>query len=201
MKRPTIIIAIAMALLALPMGRTAGAEPFRIGKNAGEIQGRWLELADPDGFTSYATAYIGEVRTDIAYQDRQKAAVDGEELSSNMRQRFFKRLVKAKLFDVVLGNPVPEGEPNALRLDFDLVVDPGSRAARFAVGLGAGKSKSVLEILMKDHETGELVGKYHGYGSGSGIAIKPGGGSATKMTKDDIEEHSAKFVELLKKVR
>ena len=71
---------------------------------------------------------------------------------------------------------------------------------RYFVGWGAGKSKSIFKILLKDFSTGEEIGLYHGYGSGSGMGFKLGGGGAEKMTRDDIQENSKKFTELLGKV-
>ena len=44
----------------------------------------------------------------------------------------------------------------------------------------------------------EVLGLYHGYGTGSGMGFKLAGGGARKMTQDDIQENARKFAELLK---
>ena len=94
----------------------------------------------------------------------------------------------------------PESDGRYVRLDCDLVVEPGSRAARYAVGFGAGKSRSIFEITLRDHASGDELGLYHGYGTGSGMGFKVAGGGARKMTEDDIQENAAYFVELLREV-
>ena len=52
-------------------------------------------------------------------------------------------------------------------------------------------------IVLRDHASDRDLGLFNGYGSGSGMALKLMGGGARKMTQDDIQENTKKFVELL----
>ena len=71
---------------------------------------------------------------------------------------------------------------------------------RYALGGGAGKSRSILECEFIDSSDDRVLALYHGYGAGTGMGFKIGGGGAAKMTKDDNQENTSKIVELLKRV-
>ncbi len=204
----TLAVALAAAtlllstLVALPAA--ADTKPKRVGKNPGDTKGRWLEVNDPEELGKYRRVAIGEVTTDVKWKrEANESPIDEEILSDKIREHVLKNLRESGLFVEVL-EKVPQGEPEGsqpiVRLDCDLMVEPGSRAARYFVGMGAGKSKSILEIYLRDHATDRDLGLYHGYGVGSGMGFKVAGGGARKMTQDDIQENAKEFAKLLKKV-
>lgn len=191
-KRLWIVLA-AVSLVASPLA----AGSAKVGKNHGQVKGRWLTIENVDAFKGYKAVALGEVSSDIQYKKADKdSPIDEQLLDEKIREQVLMRLRESGLFETVLESPPEDGE-GVIRLDVELVVDPGSRAARYVVGFGAGKSQSIIEIFMRDHKTGEELGKYHGYGSGSGMGFKLAGGGARKMTQDDIQENAKRFVELL----
>lgn len=184
-----------LGLLAL-LPALAGA--VIVGKNAGQVQGRWLEVGQPADLDAYATVAIGQVTVAIHWNKAGKEQpIDEQILVGKIQEELGINLRSSTMFRQVLTAPPPAGTAGVLRLDCDLQVEPGSRAMRYMVGFGAGKSKSVLEILLRDHATGRQIGRYHGYGTGSGMGLKMVGGGARKMTQDDIQENTKKFIELL----
>jgi hypothetical protein len=50
----------------------------------------------------------------------------------------------------------------------DVLVHFGSTAARFLIGMGAGKSKLIMVNSLEDPETGEVILKYTGWGGAIG---------------------------------
>ncbi len=198
MTRKSVSILLAASLL---MATAAAAGPKRVGKNPGKVKGRWLEVADVGALGGYDKVAIGEIAVDIQWKNPDRESdIDDSILVEKIRDHLTKRLEETGLYQEVAGEPAEEGAAGWLRLDVDLSVDPGSRAARYVVGFGAGKSQSVIEIRLRDHQTGEELGLYHGYGSGSGMGLKLAGGGARKMTQDDIQENAKQFAELLKQV-
>ncbi len=172
-----------------------------VGKNPGKIKGRWLEVQDVEALKGYKGVYIGDVATDIQWKnERNEAPIDEELLDEKIVEHLLLNLRESAALGEVLESAPAEGAEGYLRLDCDLTVEPGSRAARYVVGFGAGKSRSIFEIHLRDHQTGEEVGLYHGYGVGTGMGFKLAGGGARKMTQDDIQENTKEFVKLLEKV-
>ena len=117
-----------------------------------------------------------------------------------VREQLAARLQESGALGSYLATAPAAGEAGYLRLDCTVVVDPGSRAARYAVGFGAGKSRSIFEIHLLDHASSKELGLYHGYGVGSGMGVKLVGGGARKMTQDDIQENTKLFVDLVGEV-
>lgn len=199
MTRKSVSILLAASLL---MATAAAAGPKRVGKNPGKVKGRWLEVADVGALGGYDKVAIGEIAVDIQWKNPDRESdIDDSILVEKIRDHLTKRLEETGLYQEVAGEPAEEGAAGWLRLDVDLSVDPGSRAARYVVGLGAGKSRSILKIHLKDHASGEELGLYHGHGTGSGMGFKLGGGSARKMTEDDVQENTKNFAQLLKQFR
>lgn len=173
-----------------------------LGKNPGQIKGRWLAVRSTQSIQGYGSVFIGDVQSDIQWKnERNEAPIDEDLLNEKIQELLDQRLRESNVFGEILDGPPEQGaSKGVVQLDCDLTVEPGSRAARWAVGFGAGKSRSILEIHMIDHATGEEIGRYHGYGVGSGMGLKLAGGGARKMTQDDIQENTLQFVELLAKV-
>jgi hypothetical protein len=173
-----------------------------VGKNPGKIKGRWLEVADPSVLAGVQGVYLGDMTVDIQWKnERNEAPIEEDLLEENLVEQLTARLEESRVFGPVLESAPEEGAPGYLRLDCTVEVEPGSRAMRYAVGFGAGKSRSILEIHLVDHATGEEVGLYHGYGVGSGMGFKLAGGGARKMTQDDIQENTKLFVELVAEIQ
>ncbi len=144
---------------------------------------------------------IGTTSTDIAWKKASnEAPLQERELDAQLREQLLERLSNSGLYGSVLSEPQAADEDDYMRVDCELEVEPGSRMLRYAVGGGAGKSRSLLECEFVDQASGRVLAVYHGYGSGTGLGFKLGGGGAAKMTKDDNQENTAKLVELLKRV-
>jgi hypothetical protein len=190
-------------LVALTIPSVAlSADPVTVGKNPGQIEGRWLRVGDRSSLEGVKGVYIGDVTADIQWKKAgNEAPIDEELLVENVREQLGARLRESGALGNVLDAAPAAGEAGYVRLDCTVVVDPGSRAARYAVGFGAGKSRSIFEIHLKDHASGSDLGLFHGYGVGSGMGIKLVGGGARKMTQDDVQENTKLFVELVAEVR
>jgi ankyrin repeat protein len=161
-----------------------------IGKKEGKLA-RWLSYGDGVDLKEYSRAYLGNITVTV---EEKKKKIDKQKLAEMVEKELRANLEVSGYFSVVAADPPSEeSQEKWLRIDADLSVDPGSRAARYWVGFGAGKSKSVLEVFFKDHETGTQVAKYHGKGSGS---IGVGGGNAAKMTERNIRRNTEECAEL-----
>ncbi len=193
-----------VAWLVLPLlvaAPAASAAEETIGKNPGKFKGRWLKVYDGDALAVFEVVAIGETNTDIAWKKASnEAPLQERELDSQLREQLSQRFKKSGLYSQVLDEPQASAEDDYLRLDCTLEVEPGSRMLRYAVAGGAGKSRSLLECEFIDNSDGRVLALYHGYGAGTGMGFKLGGGGAAKMTKDDNQENASKLVELLKRV-
>jgi hypothetical protein len=195
------LVAVALAVVAVGVP-AEGGDTALVGKNPGKIQGRWLDVKDVAALKAAKGVYIGDIVSDIQWKkESNEAPIDEELLDENLHDQLLENLRTSSLWSEILTSPPEEGAEGYLRLDCNLTVEPGSRAMRYVVGMGAGKSRSVLEIHIKDHASGAEVGLYHGYGVGSGMGFKLAGGGARKMTQDDIQENTKEFVTLVGQVK
>lgn len=194
----------AVVCLVLPLlgaASPAGAAEETIGKNPGKFKGRWLKVYDREALGTFDVVAIGETITDIAWKKASnEAPLQERELDAQLREQLSARLGKSGLFTQVLDDTRAATDSGYLRIDCKLDVEPGSRMMRYAVGGGAGKSRSILECEFIDSSDDRVLALYHGYGAGTGMGFKIGGGGAAKMTKDDNQENTSKIVELLKRV-
>lgn len=173
----------------------------RTGKNPGKVKGRWIEIYDVEKLRGYPGVYLGDIEVDIHWKKEGKdTPVDEELLKDKIREHVLLNLRQLGIFDEVSERRPGDDVEGMVRLDCELLVEPGNRAVRYMVGFGAGKSKSIFEIRLTDHQTREELGLYHGYGTGTGMGLKLAGGGARKMTQDDIQENAKKFAELLQQV-
>jgi|GEM_PF-4599285 len=180
---------------------TIAAHAITVGKHPGKIKGRWLQVDDMARLRAARGVYVGELKSDIQWKKKSnEAPIDEKLLDEKLHTELKQNLLGTSFFGKLLDQAPEAGASGYVRLDCSLVVEPGSRAARWGIGFGAGKSRSILEIHLIDHASGEEIALYHGYGVGSGMGFKLGGGSARKMTQDDIEENTKKFVELLAEI-
>lgn len=197
--RATIFGFVSLGCLVVASAVAAGPsdDAATVGKNPGKIKGRWLRVEKPEALRDVAGVYLGDVHVDIQWKKAEnEQPIDEELLTENVRDQMAERLRTSAALGKYLEEE-PDGKGSYVRLDCELTVEPGSRAARYIVGFGAGKSRSIFEIHVVDHESGEELALYHGYGEGSGMGFKLAGGGARKMTQDDVQENSKKFVELL----
>jgi hypothetical protein len=199
----TAIPALGVCLLPfLGAVSVSAADPVTVGKNPGKIEGRWLRVDDRSTLQGIKGVYLGEVIADIQWKKAEnEAPIDEELLVESIREQLGARLRESGALGSLLDGAPAGGEAGYVRLDCTLTVEPGSRAARYVVGFGAGKSRSILEIRLRDHATGAELGLYHGYGVGSGMGFKVAGGGARKMSEDDVQENTKVFVKLLSEVR
>ena len=193
---------MTLGMIAAAVLSVGAASAETIGKNPGQIKGRWLEVKDPSVLAGYQGVYLGAVKADIHWKkESNDQPMEEDLLTENLQIELLANLRESGVLGKVLTEAPAEGATGYLRLDCDLEVEPGSRAARYAVGLGAGKSRSILEIHLRDHESGAEVGRYHGHGIGSGMGFKLAGGGARKMTQDDNQENAKEFVRLLAEIK
>lgn len=189
---------LSLVAVGLVVGAAGAGSGTTVGKNPGQIKGRWLRVEDVAALRGYQGVYLGELSSDIQWKKKaNEAPIDEDLLDEKLHAELMENLRLTSFFGKTLEEAPSKGKEGYVRLDCTLVVEPGSRAARWAVGFGGGKSRSVLEIKIVDHKSGKELGLYHGYGVGSGMGFKLAGGSARKMTEDDIEENARKFVALL----
>ena len=201
MRRYALRLSILL-LVCASAAVAARAESKIVGKNPGKIQGRWLEVGDLEALRGVDGVYLGDVSVDIQWKKAEnEAPIDEDLLQESLRDQLLETLRTERPLGEVHGAAPDSGSPGVVRLDCTLEVEPGSRAARYVVGMGAGKSRSILEINLVDHASGEKIGLYHGYGAGTGMGFKIAGGGARKMTEDDIQENSKTFAGLVKELR
>jgi hypothetical protein len=198
-----VVVRAAICLVTfLAAAMLSAADPVSVGKNPGKIEGRWLRVEDPSSLDGVKGVYFGEVVVDIQWKKAEnEQPIDEELLVENIREQLGARLRETSALGSLLDAAPAAGEAGYIRLDCTLTVEPGSRAARYAVGFGAGKSRSIFEITLVDHASGAELGLFHGYGEGSGMGFKLAGGGARKMSEDDVQENSKEFVTLLAEVR
>jgi hypothetical protein len=190
------LLCLALLSPATVTGKDNGY--VRTGKNPGKVKGRWIEIHDIGQLRGYSGVYVGDIEVDIHWKkEGRETPIDEELLKDKIREHLLLNLRELSVFDEVSERRPGDDADGMVRLDCDLLVEPGNRAVRYLVGFGAGKSKSILEIHLNDHQTGEELGRYHGYGTGTGMGFKLGGGGARKMTQDDIQENAKMFAELL----
>ncbi len=191
---------LGLSLLLVPIALAGGGKT--IGKNPGKIKGRWLEIKDPDALAAVEEVYLGEMKVDIQWKkERNEAPIDEELLQEYLVEQLTANLKESRALGSFLEEKPKGKAATRVRIDADLEVEPGSRLMRYAVGFGAGKSRSILELHLIDDESGEEIALYHGYGVGSGMGFKLAGGTARKMSQDDVQENTKKFVELLAEAR
>jgi hypothetical protein len=165
------------------------------------IKGRYLVVSDGVDLATYRGAIVIleplEIRAD---KDRP---VDDESIKVNaenaIRERldqlkeigFFQRIVTSAPLDM-------PADARVVRMEPRLSIQYGSQAMRAFVGFGAGKSATHLRIDFIDARTGDLLGYFNGYGTGSGY-WSFSGGSAQRMAADDLQESMSVFHEGLQK--
>lgn len=160
------------------------------GKQKKGLKGRYLVINDGVDTSSYRGAIVILEQAEIA-ADKDKP-VDNETIRNATDELLRQRLNVLKASGVFSGvvSTAPLELPTdvpILRLQPKLNLQHGSQAMRYFVGMGAGKSKTHIRIEIFDARTGEHLGYFNGYGSGSGSWTFTGG-DTSRMAQDDVEE-------------
>lgn len=193
------LLAIGVAALALAVLISVTAASVAVGQQAGPtvIKDGKLDLIKLHVATLPAGAEIpvairrfsteganlgtgGEGGKESRVKEAKKIQEDGPDI---LATQFVAKLVKlgpyAKVTAVGAEDAVP---PEAIVVEGKFVqIDPGSRAARYTVGFGAGKSQIAVEGTVKDG-SGKLLAEFAQKRVGSMGAF--GGDSLEKMTDD-----------------
>jgi hypothetical protein len=106
------------------------------------------------------------------------------QLQATIRSSGESALQNTRRFDLVTTNEQEaKAKGNYLVCRNDVLVHFGSTAARFWVGMGAGRSKLIVVVSLEDPATQDVVLKYTGWG---GAAMGMGSQILDKMRVDGI---------------
>lgn len=160
------------------------------------IRGRYLVVDDGVSLGDYRGALLiiepAEITSD---QYRSVATEDVRRTSEDLLRE---KLEKLGVFAEIL-TEIPAAAPEGrkiLKAKTRLTLQHGSRATRFLISFGAGKSKLHIRIDFIDARTGKHVAFFNGYGSGAGI-LGWQGGAVQRMARDDLRENYNKLARLL----
>ncbi len=205
------LLAIGVAALVLPRLVSVTTASVAVGQQAGPtvIKDGKLDLIKLHVATLPAGADIPVVIRRFSSEEanlgtggeggKESRVEEAKKMQKNapdiLAAQFVPRLVKlgpyARVVAVSAEDPVP---PEAIVVDGKFVqIDPGSRAARYFAGFGAGKSQIAVEGTVKDG-TGALLAEFAQKRVGSMGAF--GGDSLEKMTDDTkrVGEDLANFL-------
>ena len=190
-----IFYCVLLVLFLLPASDGV-AETY--GKKKKGLKGRYLVINDGVDASKYRGATVivepTEVQSDKNKEDDEIVRLAADEM-------LWQRLNELKdlgVFDRVVSTDPGEmtDDKPILRLKPNITLQYGSKTARALVGMGAGKSKTIIRIEIFDGRSGDHIGYFNGYGSGSAwfVGGSTGAGVST-MAQDDIEESFNLFVE------
>jgi len=177
-------------LIALLVFVFSDASATTYGKKKKGLKGRYLTIDEGVDITSYRGAIVILESTTVK-ADKNKP-VDNETIRNATDEMLRQRLVELKaqgVFNRVVATApleLPAGVP-VLRMQPSIEIQHGSQAMRVFVGMGAGKSKTHVRVEIFDARTGEHLGYFNGYGSGSGSWTFTGG-NTSRMAQDDVQE-------------
>lgn len=189
-----LMTTVLVALLAFAFG---DASATTYGKKKKGLKGRYLTIDEGVDLTKYRGAIV-ILETTTVKADKNRP-VDNETIRTATDEMLRNRLNELKgygVFDRVVATApleLPDGIP-VLRMQPSIEIQHGSQAMRVFVGMGAGKSKTHIRIEIFDARTGEHLGYFNGYGSGSGSWTFTGG-NTSRMAQDDVEESFKIFSE------
>lgn len=160
------------------------------------VKGRYLVVDDGVSLRDYVGAIVILEQAEII-SDKDKP-VDTEDVRATSDGMLREKLGEAGIFGDILSE-IPLDAPKGraiIKIKTRLTIQHGSRAARFIIGFGAGKSKLHIRIDFIDAKTGKHLAMFNGYGTGMGIMSFQAGG-VQRMSRDDLQENYAKLVRLL----
>ncbi|MCP4204980.1 MAG: DUF4410 domain-containing protein [bacterium] len=185
-----------LLLIPLAIGIVTDAVAHTLGEKKKGSKGRYLETADGVRLADYSGALVilepAEILSD---KDRP---VDTESVRATSDASLRQHLASTGLFGRIISVAPPELPVGVavVRVATRLTLQHGSQAMRFWAGGGAGKSKLHIHIGLSDARSGDRIGYFNGYGTGTGIWSISGGG-VQRMARDDLEENYAKLGEYL----
>jgi len=185
---------LVLALLAISVATAAEAGTY--GERKKGSKGRYLEVADGVRLTDFRGALVILEPAEIV-SDRDRP-VDTESVRNTSDDSLREHLASTGLFgQIVSAAPLELPADLAMvRITTKLTLQHGSQAMRFWAGGGAGKSKLHIRIVLADARSGNRLGEFNGYGTGTGIWSMSGGG-VQRMARDDLEESYTKLGEYL----
>ena len=180
-------------------GATTGSSPAAKASTARQpVEGSHADrtyIAPTPILSQYRVVYIAPPAMDTTAARDEKVNDFLTQLDNTIRSSAENALRNSRKFDLVTSN---EQEAKAkgkyLALRNDVLVHFGSTAARFIVGMGAGRSKLIVVVSLEDPATQDVLLKYTGWG---GAAAGTGSQILDKMRVDGmaIEQY---FVGLIK---
>ncbi len=193
MKKNGAVLVAASLMVAASSAATA--ERIHGERGAG-LKGRYLAVEDGVILSAYRGALVILEPAEITADKDQP--VDNEAVRATSDQLLRETLASVGSFGTIASSP-PLELPNGpiVRITTTLTLQHGSQAMRFWVGAGAGKSKLHVRIDFYDARTGQALGYFNGYGTGSGTWSMSGGG-VQRMARDDLEENYDDLAEHLR---
>ncbi len=176
-----------LCCLALALGIHADAQEI-MGKKKKGMKGRYLQIEAGANLADYRDALV-ILEPAVLSADKDRP-IDNETVRQTSDELLKEALQELGVFgELVDAEPanLPEDGPS-LRIKTTLTLQHGSRAMRYFVGAGAGKSKLHIQIEMVDASSGKALAKYNGFGSGAGFASFSGG-AVSRMAHDDLQEN------------
>jgi hypothetical protein len=154
-------------------GETTGSNPAAKTSTARQpVEGSHADrtyIAPTPILPQYRAVYIAPPAMDTTATRDEKVNDFLSQLENTIRSSVENALRNSRKFDLVTSN---EQEAKAkgryLVLRNDVLVHFGSTAARFLVGMGAGRSKLIVVPSLDDPSTQDVLLKYTGWGGAAG---------------------------------
>ena len=120
-------------------------------------------------WSQYRVVYIAPPAMDTTASRDQKVNDFLSQLENTIQSSAENALRNARKFDLVTTNEQEvRAKGNYLVFRNDVLVHFGSTAARFIVGMGAGRSKLIVVASLEDPATQDVLLKYTGWGGAAG---------------------------------
>ena len=120
-------------------------------------------------WSQYRVVYIAPPAMDTTASRDQKVNDFLSQLENTIQSSAENALRNARKFDLVTTNEQEaRAKGNYLVFRNDVLVHFGSTAARFIVGMGAGRSKLIVVASLDDPATQDVLLKYTGWGGAAG---------------------------------
>jgi len=184
MKRDAAAVLVLLGMIAMVAYGCAGSQTSQSGTPTGSspaaktstarqpVEGSHADrtyMGPTPILSQYRVVYIAPPAMDTTATRDEKVNDFLTQLESTIRSSAENALRNSRKFDLVTTN---EQEAKAkgryLVLRNDVLVHFGSTAARFLVGMGAGRSKLIVVPSLDDPSTQDVLLKYTGWGGAAG---------------------------------
>lgn len=210
MKRDGVAVLVVLGLIAMLVygcaggpasqpGATTGSSPAAKASTARQpVEGSHADrtyIAPTPILSQFRVVYIAPPAMDTTATRDEKVNDFLTQLDNTIRSSAENALRNSQKFDLVTtSEQEAKAKGKYLVLRNDVLVHFGSTAARFMVGMGAGRSKLIVVPSLEDPATRDVLLKYTGWG---GAAAGTGSQILDKMRVDGmaIEQY---FVGLIK---